>query len=500
MNTTIDVDENVEHGEDGMTRHKLWLDGEWIQGTRTHTVRAPYSGKIIAVAEEADEALLERALEAARNAQVPFRRTSRYLRSRLLAAMAQKIAERRSAFVSSIIDEAGKPHRLADIEVTRAIGTFTTGAEEAKRYAGNWIPVDVDASGRTYDAAQSFWVPRGPVLAITPFNLPLNLVAHKVVPALAIGAPILVKSAPQTPGPARLLAEVFEAAANEVADARESIPLAALQTITATNEVTGRAVKDPRIAVLTFTGSAAVGWSLQAAARGKRVALELGGNAAVIVHADADLARAAARVAFGAFSYAGQICISVQNVWVEESIENQFRDLLAAEIAKLAVGDPRDESVLVGPLVDSRAADRVVSWIDEAVKNGAEPICAGRREGNVLAPTVLGRPSEHLSIVREEVFGPVVNLFSYRDVGQAIAAVNRSRYGLQMGVFTDSLRISRQVIDEIDAGGILINEVPTYRADNAPYGGVKDSGLGREGVLYAMEEYSERKTVIAFRG
>lgn len=443
---------------------------------------------------------MERSIAASRNAQAAFRRTSRHLRSRLLAVMAQKIGERRNAFVMSIIDEAGKPHRLADIEVTRAINTFTTGAEEAKRYGGEWIPVDIEASGRAYDPAQSFFVPRGPVLAITPFNFPLNLVAHKVVPALAVGAPIIVKSAPQTPGPARLLAEVFESAAKEISDSRESIPLAALQTLTASNEVTARSVKDPRIAVLTFTGSATVGWTLQAAARGKRVALELGGNAAVIVHSDADLARAAARVAFGAFAYAGQICISVQNVWVDEKVEQAFRSLLVAEIGKLGVGDPRDEAVLVGPLIDGRAADRVASWIDEAQKAGAEMILGGRREGNLIAPTVLGRPSESLSVVREEVFGPVLNLFNYRELGNAIAAVNRSRYGLQVGVFTDSIRVSRQVIDDVDAGGILINEVPTYRADHLPYGGVKDSGLGREGVRYAMEEYSERKTVISYRG
>jgi acyl-CoA reductase-like NAD-dependent aldehyde dehydrogenase len=483
-----------------MTRHMLWIDGEWLQGTRTHTIKSPYGGKIIAVAEEADDALMERAMAAARNAQAPFRRTSRHLRSRLLAVMAQKIGERRNAFVTSIIEEAGKPHRLADVEVTRAINTFTTGAEEAKRYGGEWIPVDVEVSGRLYDPAQSFFVPRGPVLAITPFNFPLNLVAHKVVPALAVGAPIIVKSAPQTPGPARLLAEVFESAAKEIADSRESIPMAALQTLTAPNEVTARSVKDPRIAVLTFTGSATVGWTLQAAARGKRVALELGGNAAVIVHSDADLARAAARVAFGAFAYAGQVCISVQNIWVDETVEQPFRELLVAEIAKLSVGDPRDEAVLVGPLIDGRAADRVASWIDEATKAGAEVIVSGRREGNLIAPTVLGRPSESLNIVREEVFGPVLNLFGYRDIGSAIAGVNRSRYGLQAGVFTDSIRVSRQVIDEVDAGGILINEVPTYRADHVPYGGVKDSGLGREGVRYAMEEYSERKTVISYRG
>jgi glyceraldehyde-3-phosphate dehydrogenase (NADP+) len=296
------------------------------------------------------------------------------------------------------------------------------------------------------------------------------------------------------------LAEVFESAAKEVGDSRESIPLAALQTIAAPNEVTGRAVKDPRMAVLTFTGSATVGWSLQTVARGKRVALELGGNAAVIVHSDADLDRAAARVAYGAFAYAGQVCISVQNVWVHEKVEKAFCDRLVAEIAKLGVGDPHEESVVVGPLIDGRAADRVASWIDEAQKAGAELLVAGKREGNLIAPTVINRPSESLNVVREEVFGPVLNLFGYQELENAITAVNRSRYGLQVGVFTDSIRTSRQVVDDVDAGGILINEVPTYRADHVPYGGVKDSGLGREGVRYAMEEYSERKTVISYRG
>ncbi len=483
-----------------MTRHRLWIDGAWLESTRTHTIKSPYGGRIIAVAEEADDALMDRALAAAKAEQGRFRRNSRHLRSRLLAVMAQKIADRRREFVSSIVDEAGKPVFLANAEVSRAIGTFTTGAEEAKRYGGEWFPVDVDVAGRAFDAGQSFFVPRGPVFAITPFNFPLNLVAHKVVPALAIGAPVIVKSAPQTPGPARLLAEVFEAAAGEVSDEHEAIPLAALQTLTAPNEVTARAVKDPRIAVLSFTGSATVGWSLQAAARGKRVALELGGNAAVIVHSDADLARAAARVAFGAFAYAGQICISVQNVWVEESVEPAFRRLLLDEIARLEIGDPRDEAVLVGPLIDGKAAERVAGWIEEAQKSGAEILVGGRREANMIVPTVILRPSESLNIVREEVFGPVMNLFTYNDLGTAVSAINRSRYGLQAGIFTDSMRVARRVIDELDVGGILINEIPTHRVDHAPYGGMKDSGLGREGVRYAMEEYSERKTVISYRG
>lgn len=483
-----------------MSRHRLWIDGQWRESTRTHTIKSPYMGRIVAVSEEADEALMDRALLAARAVQTRFRTLSRSTRSRLLSAMAREIAARRAQFVASIVDEAGKPLGLADAEVSRAITTFTVGAEEAKRYGGELFPVDVDPSSRAYDMGQSFLVPRGPVLAITPFNFPLNLVAHKVVPALAIGAPVLLKPAPQTPGPARLLAEVFESCAAEVSDDREAVPLAALQTICASNEIAGRALRDPRVAVLSFTGSAAVGWQLQTQARGKRVILELGGNAAVIVHADADLPRAAARIAFGAFAYAGQVCISVQNVWVDERVADAFRAFFLDEVRRVKSGDPRQEGVLVGPLIDGRAVERVLAWVDEAQKAGAAVLTGGKRDGNVVQPTVLENPSDALNIVREEVFGPVVNLLTYRELGDAIDAANRSRYGLQAGLFTDSMRVVRRVVDELEVGGLLINEVPTYRADHMPYGGVKDSGLGREGVRYAMEEYSERKTVIAYKG
>jgi acyl-CoA reductase-like NAD-dependent aldehyde dehydrogenase len=483
-----------------MSRHRLWIDGAWRESTRTHTIKSPYSGRIVAVAEEADDVLMERALAAAKGATTSFRKTSRHLRSKLLAAMAQKIASWRPKFVSAIVDEAGKPLALAEAEVARAITTFTIGAEEAKRYGGEVFPVDIDATGRAYDPGVCMFVPRGPVLAITPFNFPLNLVAHKVVPALAVGAPVLVKPAPQTPGATRLLAEVFEACAAEVSDASESVPLAAFQTVYAPNEVTGRAIRDARVPIVSFTGSAPVGWMIQGMARGKRTVLELGGNAAVIVEGSADLVRAAARVAFGAFAYAGQVCISVQNVWVEESVEAAFRGFLLEEVRRVQTGDPRGEGVLVGPLIDAKAADRVEAWIDEAQKAGVGILCGGKRTGNVVAPTVLDRPAESLAIVREEVFGPIVNLLSYRDIGDAIEAVNRSRYGLQAGVFTDSLRVSRRVVEDLEVGGIMINEVPTYRADHMPYGGVKESGIGREGVRYAMEEYSERKTVISYRG
>jgi acyl-CoA reductase-like NAD-dependent aldehyde dehydrogenase len=481
-------------------RHNLFIDGAFCASEKTRAVTSPSTGEVTATVDEADKEQMEKALSAASLCFPRFRAISRYTRSRLLAEMASGIAARRKDLVSSIVDEAGKPVTLADGEVSRAITTFTVGAEEAKRYGGEIFPVDIDATGRAYDLGQAVFTPRGPVLAITPFNFPLNLVAHKVAPALAVGAPVLVKPAPQTPGATRILAEIFADAAARVSDAREALPLAALQAVSAPNEIASMAVTDPRIAVVSFTGSAQVGFSLQGAARGKKVILELGGNASVIIHDDADLARAAARCAFGAYAYAGQVCISVQNIYVQARVYERYKELFLAEVKKVRTGDPKLEGTLSGPLIDKKAADRLMVWIDEAKQGGARVLEGGTREGNTLSPTVIEGAAKASAIVSEEAFGPVAVLTPYERIDEAIAAVNSSRYGLQAGLFTDRLSVIREVIAGLDVGGILINEVPTYRADHMPYGGVKGSGLGREGVRYAMEEYSERKTVIFWRG
>jgi glyceraldehyde-3-phosphate dehydrogenase (NADP+) len=482
-------------------KHRLWIAGGWQDGKgAARDIRSPYSGETVAAAEYADAAQLEQALAATDEAFRAFRRSSAYLRSRLLAAIAAGIAARRRELADSIVREAGKPFGLADAEVGRAISTFTIASEEAKRMGGELIPVDLDPASRAYGAAASRWVPRGPVLAIAPYNFPLNLVAHKVAPALAVGCAVVVKPAPQAPGAATILAEIFEKAAREASDAREAVPLAALQLVNAANDVTAKAITDPRIATLSFTGSDKVGWALQQLAVRKKVALELGGNAAVVVHSDADLARAAARVAFGGFAYAGQICISVQRVFVHKSVAPKFTDLLVGEIAKLKVGDPAQTDTVVGPLIDQAHADKVSSSIDESVKGGARVLTGGKRKGNLIEPTVITGARETDKVASEEIFGPVVVLDVYEDFSQAIAAVNRSRFGLQAGVFTDSAKLIRQASDDLDVGGILINEIPTFRADNMPYGGVKESGLGREGVRYAMEDFCERRVVVSWQG
>ncbi|MCK6587522.1 MAG: aldehyde dehydrogenase family protein [Polyangiaceae bacterium] len=481
-------------------RRKLFLAGGFREGPTQVEIRSPFSGDVVTVADQADAALMEEALTAAKSAAKPFREVSRYTRSRLLQKMAKWIALRRHDFVSAIVDEAGKPLTLAEAEVTRALSTFAIGADEAKRYGGELFPVDIEASGRAYDMGYSMLVPRGPVLAITPFNFPLNLVAHKVVPALAVGAPILVKPAPQTPGAVALLAEVFEKALEEVADEREAVPSGAFQAVSCSNEAASIAVQDGRIATLSFTGSAPVGWMLQTMAKGKRVLLELGGNASVIVHKDADLVRAAQRCAFGAFAYAGQVCISVQNILVHRDVYQPFRELFLDELRRVRSGDPRHKETLVGPLINEAAADRILAWIEEAKQGGASVVSFGERERNTLPPMLIEGTPRACRLSSEEAFGPVALLAPYDDIEAAIETVNASRYGLQAGVFTDSNAVVRRVIADIDAGGILINEVPTFRADHMPYGGVKESGLGREGVRYAMEEYSERKTVIAWKG
>ena len=483
-----------------MNEHRLFIAGAWEEGSSWRDILSPFSGKPVARCAQASTEQMDRALDAAARAGREFRKISRFGRSRLLSLMARGLEARRAELVEAMVAEAGKPRTLADGEVGRAIVTFTFAAEEAKRLGGEVVAVDVDSAGRAYAPAVSTWSPRGPILAIAPFNFPLNLVAHKVAPALAVGASVILKPAPQAPGASRLLAEIFAQAAAEAGDAREKIPAAVLQVLNGPNEVVAKAVGDPRIAILSFTGSDKVGWMLQAQATRKKVILELGGNAAVIVAADADLARAAARCAFGGFAYAGQVCISVQRVLVHKDAAMRFTELLLAETAKVACGDPSRPETLVGPLIDSAAADRVMAWIEESRRDGASVLCGGSREANVIAPTVIAgvKPTAKLSC--EEAFGPVVVLDEYGELDEAISAVNSSRFGLQAGLFTDSAAAIRRASEELEVGGLMINEVPTYRADNMPYGGLKDSGLGREGVRYTMEEYCERRTVVAWRG
>ncbi len=476
---------------------KLWIAGKWCDGT-PREIKNPFNQTGAGIVHDANSAQVEEALETSEKAFRKFTKTSRFTRSRLLALMAEGLKKNRSPLVAEIINQAGKPFAAADVEVTRAIGTFTIASEEAKRIGGDMTPIDIDAGGKPFSPALSYWVGRGPVFGISPFNFPLNLAAHKVAPALAAGVSIILKPPPQAPGPAIILGKIFEEAVKE--GSLDEIPLGTLQILNCSNELAERAATDPRIQILSFTGSAKVGWHLQSKAVGKKIILELGGNAAVIVNEDADLKRAASRCAVGSFTYSGQVCISVQRIFVHEKVRNEFTNLFLKEVEKLQIGDPSNKDTIIGPVIDSGAAVRIKSWIDESVKNGAKILFGGKNEGNVLFPTILTNTKASDKVVCEEVFGPVVVLESFGEFSEAVGKVNDSKYGLQAGVFTDSAKLIHEATTHLEVGGIIINEIPMFRADNMPYGGIKESGLGREGVKFTMEEFCERRTVITWNG
>jgi glyceraldehyde-3-phosphate dehydrogenase (NADP+) len=480
-----------------MNRYGLFIDGAWREAAATAAVTSPFTGEVVAHSGLATAADMEAAIAAADRDFRPFRGAIRAQRAKLLADMARGIEARRGEFVTRMIREAGKPRALATVEVSRAVATFTAAAEEAKRLGGEVVPLDGEAANAGYGPAVSYWFARSPVLAIAPFNFPLNLVAHKVAPALAVGAPVIMKPPPQAPGCAMLLAEIFHEARQAEAAVQRAIPRGALQVVPAANDVTGRAVTDPRIGIVSFTGSQKVGWMLQGMAVGKKVVLELGGNAAVIVAADADLARAANRCAFGGFAYAGQICISVQRVLVQAAVEEEFVRRLVEEVAKIRCGDPDAADVICGPLIDAAAADRVMAWIEAAQARGGRVLAGGTRTGRTMvAPTVMTHVPRDLPLACEEVFGPVVLVDTFTDMADAVRQANDSAYGLQAGVFTDSAAARHYAVEHLEVGGIILDDIPTFRADTMPYGGVKGSGLGREGVRYAMEDFCERRTVV----
>jgi acyl-CoA reductase-like NAD-dependent aldehyde dehydrogenase len=377
--------------------------------------------------------------------------------------------------------EAGKPLKASRVEVDRAVFTFAVAAEEAVRIGGEYLPLDWQAStaGR-WGIVRRF--PPGPIAAITPFNFPINLVAHKLAPAIAAGCSIVHKPAPQTPLTAMRLAQIIEEA---------GWPAGALNVLPLSNDDAGKIVSDDRIKLLSFTGSTAVGWALKQKAGKKRVVLELGGNAAVIVCADSNLDFAIERCVAGGFVYSGQTCISVQRIMVEASVYDAFLAGLVPRVQKLKVGDVLDEGTDVGPLINEGAAQRVVEWIGEAVKGDAKLLCGGQRNGATVTPAVLTNTKPGMRINCMEIFGPVVTVEKFTDYEAALASVNQSDFGLQAGLFTRDFKRITQAFETLEVGGLMVGEVPTFRIDHMPYGGVKDSGLGREGLRYAIEEMTE---------
>jgi acyl-CoA reductase-like NAD-dependent aldehyde dehydrogenase len=465
------------------------LDGDELQTGETYEVRSPYDAAPVAVVHRAGSAEVERAIAGAVEAFATTRRLPSWQREQVLERISAGIAERREELARTIALEAGKPIRTARIEVDRAVYTFSVAAEESKRIYGEIVPLDWLPANEGREALIRR-VPLGPVVGITPFNFPLNLVAHKVAPALAVGNPILLRPASQTPCSSLALGRIVLEA---------GWPENAIAVLPCTTETARPLVEDERIKLLTFTGSPAVGWDLKGRAGRKRVTLELGGNAAVIVNDDADVAYAAERVAWGGFAYAGQTCISVQRVYVHENVYDAFAQKLVNLAEALTVGDPLDEATDVGPVIDGPNAERIEEWLEEAKAAGASVLTGGEREGNLWRPTVVEGAPEQVRVSCEEVFAPFVGLRRFVDVQEAIDAAGRSEFGLQAGIFTHDMRVVEDAFDRIEVGGLMVNDVSSFRIDHMPYGGVKSSGSGREGLRYAIEEMTEPKLLTTNR-
>jgi glyceraldehyde-3-phosphate dehydrogenase (NADP+) len=462
------------------------IDGESVENGTIFEVRSPYDGALVGRVCLASPEQVEQAIRAAQSAFQRNRELPSHRRAAIARAVTEGVERRREEFARTIALEAGKPITLARAEVDRAVVTFRLAAEEATRLEGELLTVDLEARTEGFQALVRRF-PVGPVSGISPFNFPLNLVAHKVAPVLAVGSSMVLKPARQTPLSALLLAEVvLEAGA---------LP-GTLNVVNADREVGNQLVTDSRLALLTFTGSPDVGWKMKQDAGRKKVCLELGGNAAAVIHEDADLETAAAKCAAGGFGYAGQSCIAVQRVLAHQPIHERLKELLVARAEATRWGDPMDPEVVCGPLIDAESADRVAGWIEDAVARGARLLCGGRKKGNAISPAVLEQVPHDLPLYCQEVFGPVVVLEPYHTFDEALATVNDSVFGLQAGVFTRDLRRIQMAFERLQVGGVVVGDVPTVRVDNYPYGGVKASGFGREGVRYAIEDMTERKVLL----
>ena len=459
-----------------------FINGRWIETTERLEVRSPWSGEAVGEVSLAGAAEWEAAIAAAQEAAVLFRSFSSQERRSLLEKLTAGVRAKQEELAQTIRLEGGKPITFARGEMERGVTTLSLAAEEAARIGGEVLPLDLAAATKgRWGLTRRF--PLGPVLGITPFNFPFNLAAHKVGPALAAGNPIILKPPSKTPLTALKLAEIY---------AEAGLPAGGLQVLPSTTALTEKAVADERLKALSFTGSAAVGWRLKSLAGKKRVILELGGNAACIVDADADLPYAAQRSAIGAFAHAGQICIAVQRLLVHREVYEPFKALFLETIHReIVAGDPAREETVVGPFIDLDVAARVRAWVKEALDGGARLLAGNLGSGRLMPPVVLEDVNRDMKVWNCEIFGPVATLTRFADFAEALALANDSDYGLQAGVFTNNLHHAWQAFETLEVGGVIINDAPIFRLDHMPYGGAKASGLGREGLRYAIEELTE---------
>ena len=469
-----------------MRERGLLIGGEEIKTGNLLEVKNPFTGNVVAAYHLAGREEVERAIELAAKSFLKYRNLPLYERKSILERTADLIEKRIDELAGIITEEAGKPIKYSLGEVKRAVVTFKTAAAETLRLGGEVIPLDVEprAKGRM-GIVKRF--PIGPILGITPFNFPLNLTAHKAAPAIASGNTAILKPPPQAPGAVYALRDILVEA---------GLPEDYLSVVLAPNELAENMVRDVRIKLLSFTGSARVGWYLKSVAGRKRVLLELGGNAACIVHEDADLRRAAKLIAAGGMAFAGQVCISVQRVLVQEKIYGDFKNALIAELKELKVGDPADPEVVLGPMISESEAQRALSWIEEALEKGGKLLLGGKGEGQLIEPTLLENVPLDCRVWREEVFAPIIVLRPYGDFQEAIDLTNDSEYGLQAGLFTENSELIYRAFHEIEVGGLVVNDDPTFRVDPMPYGGTKGSGAGREGPRYAIEAMTEPRLLI----
>lgn len=468
-------------------QYPLFLGNEPRQSEINLDVTDKYTGQVATRVAMADQATVDRAIALAERAAPRMAALKPYTRQQILYHCVEQFHQRYDELARSLCIEAGKPIKDAEGEVTRLIDTFRVAAEEAVRIGGETIPLEISPRAGGY-RGMTQRVPLGPCAFISPFNFPLNLVAHKIAPAIAAGCPFILKPASKTPVGALIIGEILSGA--------PSLPAGAFSILPCPRDGADQLVTDDRLKLLSFTGSDRVGWALKARAGKKKVVLELGGNAACIIDETADVQDAVNRLIFGAFYQSGQSCVSVQRILVHESIYADLRKRLVEKAATLQTGDPKDPETFIGPMIDEKEAVRLQQWIDDAVQAGARVLCGNQRQGAVLSATLLENVPDHLPVYRKEAFGPVAVLSAFQHFNEALQHANDSIYGLQAGVFTRDLYRAQQAWDQLEVGAVIIGDIPSWRVDHMPYGGVKDSGLGREGLRYAIEDMTEPRLMV----